>query len=120
MTWGITLQSHISRSQNQRLAEELHPGPIHGRPWSEWIICAADGFSEGHPPGIVSGEFTTTQSGEPAPGNPVAFADALEQLAQDRSVGVAMGRRGRVLAEMEFSREELAGQFLHLITDMIA
>jgi glycosyltransferase involved in cell wall biosynthesis len=50
------------------------------------------------------------------PGNPVAFADALEQAASDRSALKAMGQRGRVLAEAQFDRIKLADCWVDWVT----
>jgi len=46
------------------------------------------------------------------PENPQAFADALEQAANDRTMLKAMGVRARGLAEHEFNREQLGNQFV--------
>lgn len=46
------------------------------------------------------------------PENPQAFADALEQAANERSALLAMGKRSRLLAEREFDRERLSNQFV--------
>ncbi len=49
------------------------------------------------------------------PNDPVAFADALCRLAEDRLGTAAMGRNGRILAEAEFSRERLAARFMEVL-----
>lgn len=46
------------------------------------------------------------------PENPHAFADALEQAADDRVTAKEMGKRGRLLAEREFDRELLGHRFV--------
>ncbi|MOA63496.1 hypothetical protein D3C78_1892450 [compost metagenome] len=46
------------------------------------------------------------------PENPCAFADALEQAANDRVELKAMGLRGRELAVREFDRELLSNRFV--------
>lgn len=46
------------------------------------------------------------------PENPQAFADALEQAANERSALLAMGKRSRLLAEREFDRERLSNRFV--------
>lgn len=46
------------------------------------------------------------------PENPQAFADALEYLKDHPAVRTEMGKNARILAEREFSREELAGRFV--------
>lgn len=46
------------------------------------------------------------------PASPVAFADALEQAAADRSALKAMGKRGRELAQTEFDRVLLANRWV--------
>jgi glycosyltransferase involved in cell wall biosynthesis len=45
------------------------------------------------------------------PDDPVAFADALEQAAEDRGALKAMGQRARALAEREFDRSKLAARW---------
>jgi len=49
------------------------------------------------------------------PGNARVFADALEQLADDRNLTMNMGRNARLLAEQEFSRDLLAEKFIAFI-----
>lgn len=69
-------------------------------------------------PGWLSDLITENQCGLAVPpGNPMAFADALERLAKDRSFGETMGRRGRALAEREFSRSMLADKFVSTTTN---
>jgi len=51
------------------------------------------------------------------PEDPVACADALEQAALSKQNLRAMGMRGRVLAELEFSRDHLADRFVKWITE---
>ncbi|MCM8594244.1 glycosyltransferase family 4 protein [Accumulibacter sp.] len=46
------------------------------------------------------------------PGNPAAFADALEHAAADREALKLMGARGRELAQGEFSRQMLADRWV--------
>ncbi|WP_432260472.1 glycosyltransferase family 4 protein [Cupriavidus sp. TMH.W2] len=46
------------------------------------------------------------------PGDPVAFADALEVASNDRAALKTMGERGRALAEREFSRAVLADKWV--------
>jgi glycosyltransferase involved in cell wall biosynthesis len=41
------------------------------------------------------------------PENPIAFAKALERLADDPDLRKRMGKRGRTLAETEYSRDEM-------------
>ena len=68
-------------------------------------------------PGWLSDLITENECGLAVPpGNPIAFADALESLAQDRSLGLAMGQRGRGLAEHEFSRSGLSEAFVAAVT----
>lgn len=47
-----------------------------------------------------------------APENPAAFADALEQAADDREELKAKGRRARELARAEFDRRKLSDDFV--------
>lgn len=53
------------------------------------------------------------------PENSVAFAEALEQAACDRSSLKSMGRRGRSLAETEFNRGRLADQWMGWVLEGI-
>jgi glycosyltransferase involved in cell wall biosynthesis len=46
------------------------------------------------------------------PSDPKAFADALEYMADHRNELLEMGKNARRLAEREFSREKLAGEFV--------
>lgn len=50
------------------------------------------------------------------PEDAAAFADALEQAAEDKQRLREMGLRGRVLAEIEFSRDHLADRFVTWVT----
>ncbi|MNQ97760.1 putative glycosyl transferase [compost metagenome] len=52
------------------------------------------------------------------PDDPVAFADALEVAADDRSALKAMGNHGRALAEKEFSRTLLADRWVDWIEEV--
>lgn len=49
------------------------------------------------------------------PDDPVAFADALVRLADDRSIGTAAGMRARALMERDFSRDDLAETFVGFV-----
>ena len=53
------------------------------------------------------------------PDNPAAFADALEQAANDRQALKAMGVRGRALAEAEFSRAMLADRWVKTLENSV-
>lgn len=64
-------------------------------------------------PGWLAGMIRDNQCGFAVePENPQAFADALEQAANDRAELKAMGQRGRALAEREFDRELLSNKFV--------
>lgn len=64
-------------------------------------------------PGWLAGMIRDNQCGFAVePENPQAFADALEQAADDRVALKAMGQRGRELAEREFDRELLSNRFV--------
>ena len=64
-------------------------------------------------PGWLAGMIRDNQCGfAVAPESPMAFADALEQAANNRALTKAMGKRGRELAEREFDRELLANRFV--------
>jgi len=49
------------------------------------------------------------------PGDPVAFADALIELADNPENRTAMGKKARRLAETSFGREDLARQFVDFL-----
>jgi glycosyltransferase involved in cell wall biosynthesis len=49
------------------------------------------------------------------PENPQAFADALEQAANNREQLVEMGINGRRLAEQEFDRAKLSNRFVNCL-----
>ena len=51
------------------------------------------------------------------PENSSAFADALEQAANDRQALKAMGQRGRALAESEFARSVLADKWVAWVVE---
>ena len=64
-------------------------------------------------PGWLAGMIQENQCGIVVPpNNPVAFADALQRLAADRTVCRAMGAAARALAEKEFARPALAARFI--------
>lgn len=64
-------------------------------------------------PGWLAGMIRDHQCGYAiVPENPQAFADALEQAANDREAAKKMGQRGRELAELEFDRHLLANRFV--------
>lgn len=46
------------------------------------------------------------------PGNPAAFADTLEYMADNRDEAAEMGRNARILAERNFDRIGLADGFV--------
>lgn len=64
-------------------------------------------------PGWLAGMIRENQCGFAVdPENPQAFADALEQAANERSALLAMGKRSRLLAEREFDRERLSNRLV--------
>ncbi|MUT69308.1 glycosyltransferase family 4 protein [Stutzerimonas frequens] len=64
-------------------------------------------------PGWLAGMIRDNQCGFAVEAeDPQAFADALEQAANDRAVLKVMGVRARVLAEREFNREQLGNRFV--------
>lgn len=74
-------------------------------------------FALNNYPGWLSDLITENECGLAiSPGDRVAFAEALERLAQGRSLGIAMGQRGRGLAERVFSRSELSEAFVAAVT----
>ena len=50
------------------------------------------------------------------PADPGAFADALEEAADEREKLPQMGRKARELAQREFDREQLAGRWVDWVT----
>lgn len=64
-------------------------------------------------PGWLAGMIRDNQCGFAVEAEaPQAFADALEQAANDRAALRAMGMRARELAEREFDREQLGNRFV--------
>ena len=64
-------------------------------------------------PGWLAGLIEEHQCGLVVPpGNPVAFADALQRLAANADERRAMGAAARALGEKEFARPLLAGRFI--------
>ncbi len=64
-------------------------------------------------PGWLAGLITEHGAGLAVkPGDPVAFAGALMQLADDRENARSMGKRARALAEAKFDRRQLADRFV--------
>lgn len=64
-------------------------------------------------PGWLAGMIRDNQCGFAVEAeDPQAFADALEQAANDRAVLKVMGVRARELAEREFNREQLSNRFV--------
>jgi glycosyltransferase involved in cell wall biosynthesis len=63
-------------------------------------------------PGWLAGLITDHQCGVVVPpGDPVAFADALQRLAADPALRAHQGANARHLAESQFSRDQLAALF---------
>lgn len=54
-----------------------------------------------------------------SPDAPQAFADALEQAAQNPKVLVEMGRNGRRLAENDFDRKALSDRWVDYVTGVV-
>jgi glycosyltransferase involved in cell wall biosynthesis len=68
-------------------------------------------------PGWLADMITQHQCGFAIPpDHPVAFADALEQAAADRSALKVMGQRGLILAQTEFSRDKLAAKWVDWVS----
>lgn len=64
-------------------------------------------------PGWLAGMIEENRCGfSVPPDNPAAFADALEQAADNREMLQAMGQRARELAIREFDREKLANRWV--------
>jgi glycosyltransferase involved in cell wall biosynthesis len=54
-----------------------------------------------------------------APGDPRAFAQGLEQIADDAPGRASMSERARRLAEQRFARDRLAGEFVQFIEGVV-
>lgn len=54
------------------------------------------------------------------PDNAVAFADALEQAAEDKAELKIMGERAKQLARTQFNREQLADKWVTWVTGVVA
>ncbi|MBP1694010.1 MAG: putative glycosyltransferase [Chloroflexi bacterium] len=52
------------------------------------------------------------------PGNPLALAEAIRILADDREKGRAMGLNGRIAVERDFDRAKLAEELAELLTSI--
>ncbi|MDV2311201.1 glycosyltransferase family 4 protein [Vibrio cholerae] len=67
-------------------------------------------------PGWLAGMIEELQCGfAVAPENPKAFANALEQAADDREALAAMGEAARQLAESQFDRQMLADKWVEWV-----
>lgn len=67
-------------------------------------------------PGWLAGLIEANRCGVVVPpANPVAFADALQRLAADPAGARAMGAAARTLAESQFARPRLAGEFVDFV-----
>jgi glycosyltransferase involved in cell wall biosynthesis len=67
-------------------------------------------------PGWLAGLIAENRCGIVVPpADPVAFADALQRLAADPAAARGMGAAARALAEKEFARARLAGEFVDFI-----
>ncbi|MEN9652918.1 MAG: hypothetical protein RL303_638 [Verrucomicrobiota bacterium] len=67
-------------------------------------------------PGWLAGLIAENRCGIVVPpADPVAFADVLQRLAADPDSCRAMGAAARALAEKEFARSRLAGEFVDFI-----
>ena len=55
-----------------------------------------------------------------SPDDPAAFADALEKAASDRAALKAMGENSRKLAQDQFSRKQLADQWVAWVTGLVS
>lgn len=64
-------------------------------------------------PGWLADMITQQGCGKAiAPDDPVAFADALQNMAQNKTALQEMGIRGRKLAEQQFNRDKLSDDFV--------
>lgn len=67
-------------------------------------------------PGWVADMIQENACGFPVPPeDPIAFANALEAAANDRTALIAMGENSRALAEREYDRGKLAQNFVALL-----
>lgn len=71
-------------------------------------------------PGWLAGMIEENQCGfVVAPEDPKAFADALEQAADNRQVLAYMGAKARKLAESQFDRQLLADKWVNWVIDTV-
>lgn len=71
-------------------------------------------------PGWIADMITNYNCGIVVPpDNPVAFADALEKFADDRSMRIIMGTNGKKLAGDKFNRLKLADQFVNILEKVV-
>lgn len=69
-------------------------------------------------PGWLAGIIEENQCGFAVePENAKAFADALEQAADDREILVNMGLRAKELADAQFNRNQLADKWVEWVTN---
>lgn len=69
-------------------------------------------------PGWLAEMITENQCGFVVPpNNPVAFADALEQAADNRELLKKMGDQSRMLAQQKFDRSKLADYFVNWLEE---
>lgn len=72
-------------------------------------------------PGWLADLITENSCGKfVPPGDAVAFADAVLHMRDNRNEPSEMGRNARALAESQFSREDLGGQFVAVIEKVYA
>lgn len=70
-------------------------------------------------PGWLAGMIELQQCGFAVePENAKAFADALEQAADNREILVKMGFRAKELADAQFNRNQLADKWVEWVTNM--
>jgi glycosyltransferase involved in cell wall biosynthesis len=70
-------------------------------------------------PGWLAGLITEAGAGVVVPpGDPVAFADALQALAADPERCRRAGAAARMLAEQRFARADLSGRFVETLQDV--
>ena len=69
-------------------------------------------------PGWLADNIAASECGKVVPpDDPVAFADALEALADDPAARRRYGENARALAEKEFGREKLAARFVEFLEE---
>jgi glycosyltransferase involved in cell wall biosynthesis len=70
-------------------------------------------------PGWLADMITEYACGKAVtPDNPVALADALQDMASNKEALLEMGLKGKQLAKDKFNREDLSNQFAQFLIEV--